>query len=285
LHIQAFFDKGTATITYVVSDPATRCCAIIDPVLDFDPQTGMTSTKSADLVIDYIEKSRLIVMWFLETHIHADHLTAAHYLQERCGGEIGISEKIVDVLKHWVPVFNTEDDTPVDGSQFDHLFKDEETFSVGSLTVKVMHTPGHTPACASYLIEDAIFVGDTLFMPYGGTSRADFPGGDAATLYRSIRKILSLPDETKIFTCHDYPPEGHNPAWESTVGEQKKRNIMIREDVTEGQYIEARTKRDSTLPAPRLLLPSIQVNLRAGDLGKMEDNGRTQYLKIPLKVA
>jgi len=284
LHIQAFFDKGTATVTYVVSDPVTRCCAIIDPVLDFDPQTGVMSTKSADLLIDYIEKSRLIVMWLLETHIHADHLTAAHYLQQRIGGETGISEKIIDVLKYWVPVFNTAEDTPVDGSQFDRLFKDGETFSVGSLTVKVMHTPGHTPACASYLIGKAIFVGDTIFMPYGGTSRADFPGGNAATLYRSIRKILSLPDETKIFTCHDYPPEEQNPAWESTVGEQKKRNIMIGEDVTEGQYVETRNRRDSTLSAPRLLLPSIQVNLRAGNLGKLEDNG-TQYLKIPLKLA
>ncbi len=284
MHIQAFFDKGTATVTYVVSDPVTRCCAIIDPVLDFDPQTGVMSTKSADLLIDYIEKSRLIVMWLLETHIHADHLTAAHYLQQRIGGETGISEKIIDVLKYWVPVFNTAEDTPVDGSQFDRLFKDGETFSVGSLTVKVMHTPGHTPACASYLIGKAIFVGDTIFMPYGGTSRADFPGGNAATLYRSIRKILSLPDETKIFTCHDYPPEEQNPAWESTVGEQKKRNIMIGEDVTEGQYVETRNRRDSTLSAPRLLLPSIQVNLRAGNLGKLEDNG-TQYLKIPLKLA
>jgi glyoxylase-like metal-dependent hydrolase (beta-lactamase superfamily II) len=283
LHIEAFFDKGTATVTYVVSDPETRCCAIIDPVLDFDPQTGVTSTKSANQVLNYIVKSNLIVLWLLETHIHADHLTAAHYLKEKCGGETGISEKIIDVLKHWVPVFNTGDDTPLDGSQFDRLFKDGETFSIGSLTVKVIHTPGHTPVCASYLIEDAIFVGDTIFMPYIGTSRADFPGGDAATLYHSIKKILSLSDETRIFTGHDYPPAGQNPSWESTVGEQKKKNIMVKDGVTEAQYIEARNKRDSTLHVPRLLLPSIQVNLRAGNLGVAEENG-TRYIKIPLKV-
>ncbi len=283
MHIEAFFDKATATITYIVSDPVTQRCAIIDPVLDFDPQAGAAMTKSADRLIDYISKSGLTVEWLLETHIHADHLTAAKYLKEKCGGKTGISEKIVDVLKHWVPVFNTQEDTPTDGSQFDRLFGDGETFSLGALAVKVMHTPGHTPACASYVIGDAVFVGDTIFMPYGGTSRADFPGGSAATLYHSIQKILSLPDETRIFTCHDYPPEGNEPAWESTVAEQKKKNIMIKEDVTEAQYIEVRTTRDGKLPVPRLLLPSIQVNLRAGDFGTAEENG-TRYIKIPVRV-
>lgn len=284
MHIQAFFDKGTATVTYIVSDPETRRCAIIDTVLDFDPQAGVTSTRSADQLIVYIEKSGLTVEWLLETHIHADHLTAASYLKEKCGGKTGISAGMIDVLKYWVPIFDTAHDTPLDGSQFDRLFKDGEEFSLGSLTIQVMHTPGHTPACASYVIEDAVFVGDTLFMPYGGTSRSDFPGGDAATLYRSIRKILALPEETRIFTCHDYPPEGHNPAWESTVGEQKKNNTMIKDGVAEAQYIEARKTRDSKLPVPRLLYPSIQVNMRAGGLGELEDN-EMHYIKIPVKMA
>jgi glyoxylase-like metal-dependent hydrolase (beta-lactamase superfamily II) len=284
MQIQPFFDKTTATVTYIVSDPATQRCAIIDPVLDYDPQAGTTATTSADRLIDTIKKSGLTVEWLLETHIHADHLTAAHYLKEKLGGKTGISDGIIDVLKYWVPIFDTADDTPLDGSQFDHLFADGETFRLGSLDVKVMHTPGHTPACACYIIEDAVFVGDTVFMPYGGTARADFPGGDAATLYRSIQKIFALPGETRMFICHDYPPEGQEASWETTVGEQKAKNKMINDGVSEASYIDARKTRDSKLPVPRLLYPSIQVNCRAGDLGETQENGM-QDIKIPVKVA
>lgn len=280
MQIQAFFDKDTATISYVVSDPATKSCAIIDSVLDFDPPSGKISTTSADKIVTYIKEQHLRVAWILETHIHADHLTAASYLKQKLGGKIGISETIVEALKYWVPFFNTAHDTPLDGSQFDKLFKDGESFYIGNIQVKTLQTPGHTPVCMCYIIGDAVFVGDTIFMPYVGTSRTDFPGGDAATLYRSIQKILALPDSTRIFTCHDYPPQGEPPAWESSVGEQKKKNKMINESVSEADYIEKRTARDQSLAVPRLLYPSLQVNLRAGKLGKPESNGK-QYIKIP----
>ncbi|HXH65109.1 MAG TPA: MBL fold metallo-hydrolase [Mariprofundaceae bacterium] len=283
IDIRAFFDQDTATVTYVVSDPASRRCAIIDPVLDYDSQAGVTATHSADEVAAYVEAAGLAVDWILETHIHADHLTAAAYLKERLGGNTGIGDRIVDVLAYWVPVFDTARDTPADGSQFDRLFADGERFAIGGLTVRVMHTPGHTPACVSYLIGDAVFVGDTLFMPYVGTSRTDFPDGDAATLYRSIHGILSLPDSTRIFTAHDYPPVGQAPAWESTVAGQKRDNIMIRDGISEAQYVERRRARDATLAVPRLILPSLQVNLRAGGLGQPNENG-TQYIRIPLNV-
>jgi len=282
MEIQSFYDKATATVTYIVSDEATRCCAIIDPVLDYDPQGGTIATASADQLIDYINKNGLTLEWLLETHIHADHLTAAGYLKEKLGGAIGISDKIIDVLDYWVPVFDSGEDTPLDGSQFDCLFADGESFNIGNLAVKVTHTPGHTPACASYVIDDAVFVGDTLFMPEGGTARADFPGGDAATLYRSIRKIFSLPDTTRVFICHNYPPEGQPATWETTIGAQKATNILIKDDVTEDHYVETRKSRDSKLPVPRLLYPSIQVNLRAGNLG--EDNEK-HYIKIPVTRA
>ena len=283
MHIQPFYDPGTATISYVVSDPATGQCAIIDPVLDYDPASGTTATASADRIVAHVQASGLSVAWLLETHIHADHLTAAAYLQQRLGGKTGIGARIAEVLEHWIPVFNTANDTPADGSQFDHLFADGEAFTIGALTARVMHTPGHTPACVSYIIGDAVFVGDTIFMPYMGTSRTDFPGGDAATLYRSIRSILALPDATRLFTGHDYPPEGGEPAWQSSVAEQKETNILIHENVSEARYIEMRHERDRRLDVPRLLLPSIQVNLRAGALGDPEDNGR-QYIKIPLNL-
>ena len=281
MKIQPFFDKDTATVTYVISDPQTKRCAIIDPVLDYNPSSGTTATTSADRVIDYIKTSSLTVEWLLETHIHADHLTATSYLKGKLGGKSGVGEKIVDVLSYWVPVFNTAHDTPADGSQFDRLFKNGDRFNIGNIPATVMHTPGHTPSCISYHISDAIFVGDTLFMPYMGTARADFPGGDAATLYRSIQKILSLPDNTRIFTCHDYPPEGQPAAWESTVAQQKKDNTLINAQISEGEYIEKRKARDSKLPVPRLLLPALQVNMRAGKFGEPETNG-TQYIKIPL---
>lgn len=277
----AFFDKDTSTVTYVVSDRATKRCAIIDPVLNYDPQAGKVSTESADKVIAYIKKNRLTVEWILETHVHADHLTAASYLKEKLGGKLGIGEHVVKVLAHWVPIFNTAQDTPLDGSQFDHLFKDGERFNIGQLQARVLHTPGHTPDGISYLIEDAIFVGDTLFMPSIGTARTDFPGGSAKTLFHSIQKILSLPDKTRIFHCHDYPPEVKKPAWESTVAQQKKKNVMVGGSVREAAYVKARNKRDKGKAVPRLLLPAIQTNLRAGVFSKPEVDG-IRFIKIPL---
>lgn len=281
MHIQHFFDKDTATFTYVVSDEATQKCAIIDSVLDYDMNAGKTSTVSADKVIAYVKENNLTVEWILETHAHADHLTASHYLKEKLGGKIGIGEHIKDVLDFWVPLFNTAHDTPLDGSQFDHLFKDGEVFKIGSIEVKVMHTPGHTPACLTYIMGDTAFVGDTIFMPYVGTARTDFPGGSAQILYQSIQKLLSLPENTKIYTCHDYPPEGKEVGYVSTVAEQKAQNSMVHKGVSEAEYISARNAKDAGKAVPRLLLPSIQVNLRAGGLGKPESNG-IQYIKVPL---
>jgi glyoxylase-like metal-dependent hydrolase (beta-lactamase superfamily II) len=280
--IQPFFDKTTATISYIVSDETTQCCAIIDSVLNFTPESGKTTTTSADSLIAYVRENNLKVQWILETHLHADHLTAASYLKSQLGGKIGIGNQVIEAIHYWTNIFNTQDDTPKDGSQFDMHFKDNDIFNVGTLKVTVLHTPGHTPICVSYLIEDAIFVGDTLFMPYMGTSRTDFPGGDAKTLYHSIQRILSLPTNTRIFTGHDYPPEGQELGWESAIEEQKKHNILINDNITEAEYIAIRTKRDSSLPVPRLLIPAIQINLRAGGLGKTV-NGR-QYLHIPLNT-
>lgn len=225
MQIESFFDVNTSTVTYVVSDPQTLRCAIIDSVQDFDLYSGRIYFQSADKVIDYIRKMNLQVEWILDTHVHADHLTAASYLKENLGGKIGIGENIKKVLSYWIPIFNTSADTATNGSQFDVLFSDGMQFNIGNLKATVIHTPGHTPDSVSYHINDAIFVGDTIFMPYVGTARTDFPGGSAESLYRSIRKILALPDQTRIFTCHDYPPEGENPAWESTVAEQKKKSI------------------------------------------------------------
>lgn len=281
MHIEHFFDKDTATFTYVVSDDATSACAIIDSVLDYDMNAAKTSTLSADKVIGYVKEKGLNVEWILETHAHADHLTASHYLKEKLGGKIGIGEHIKDVLAFWVPLFNTAHNTPLDGSQFDHLFKDGETFTIGSIEVKVIHTPGHTPACLSYIIEDSVFVGDTIFMPYVGTARTDFPGGSAQILYQSIQKILALPEGTKIYTCHDYPPQGQEEGHVSTVADQKARNSMVHDGVSESEYVTARNAKDAGKAVPRLLLPAIQVNLRAGDLGQPEDNG-IQYIKFPL---
>jgi glyoxylase-like metal-dependent hydrolase (beta-lactamase superfamily II) len=281
MNIQHFFDKETATFTYVVSDPQTNQCAIIDSVLHYDMFAGQTSTQSADTIIAYVRENKLIVAWILETHAHADHLTASHYLREKLGGKLGIGEHITQVLAFWVPLFNTAHDTPLDGSQFDHLFKDGEVFNIGTIQVKVMHTPGHTPACVTYLIEDAAFVGDSIFMPYVGTARTDFPGGSAKTLYQSIQKLLALPESTRIFTCHDYPPQGQNEAFLSTVAHQKAHNTMVHDGVSESDYVAARNAKDFGKAVPRLLLPSIQVNLRAGYLGATENNG-VQYIKIPL---
>lgn len=281
INIQTYFDTETATFTHVVSDPSTKRCAIIDPVLNFDLYSGRVKTESANQVIAYVNEHALTVEWILETHIHADHITASHFLKDKLGGKIGIGSKIKDVLAFWVPVFNTGKDTPLDGSQFDQLFDDGEIFKLGNIEVKVIHTPGHTPACASYLIEDAVFVGDTLFMPDVGTARTDFPGGSASTLYDSIQTLLSLPEETRIFMCHDYPPKGRDLTWITTVKEEKAKNSLIHEGIDKEAYVSLRHQRDEGKPVPKLLLPSLQVNLRAGTFGAPEDNNLS-YIKIPV---
>lgn len=281
--IQTFFDKDTATLTHIVSDIKTKKAAIIDPVLNYDLYSGTSHTQSADKIIAYINEHNLELHWILETHIHADHLTASHYLREKLGGKIGIGLRIQDVLKLWVPIFNTSNDTPIDGSQFDCLFEDNESISLGATSIKILYTPGHTPACASYLIDNVIFVGDTLFMPDVGTARTDFPGGSAQTLYDSIQRILSLPENTRIYFCHDYPPADREVCYFSTVKEQKEKNILIKSSISKAEYITARNQRDQGKPVPHLLLPSIQVNLRAGTFGKSESNG-VQYIKIPINT-
>ncbi|MDP5020614.1 MAG: MBL fold metallo-hydrolase [Rickettsiaceae bacterium] len=281
MKIEPFFDNITNTFTYIIIDPETNSCAIIDSVQDYDASSGKTGTTSTDKIIKFIQDNQLNLEWILETHIHADHLTGAHYIKSKLGGKIGIGEHILQVLEYWVPIFNIKTDTPTDASQFDRLFKDGETFAIGNLSVKILHTPGHTSACVSYIIEDAIFVGDSIFMPHLGTARVDFPGGSAETLYESIQKILSLPDATRIFVCHDYPKENEKAGCLSTVKEQRESNIFINENITKEEYIKTRIQRDKTLPVPRLLLPSIQTNMRAGKLPMAEDNN-VSYIKIPL---
>lgn len=281
LSIQSFFDTDTATFSYVIHDKSTNQAAVIDPVLNYDSVAGVISTKSADEVISYIELHNLTVSWILETHIHADHLTAAQYIKEKVGGKIGIGSGICQVLNHWIPVFNIHGDTPNDGSQFDHLFTDNETFSLGNLPVTVLHTPGHTPSCVCYWVEDVVFVGDLVLMPDIGTARADFPGGNARTLYQSIQKLFQLPDHTRIYTCHDYPPENRSLGNQSTVGEQKERNVLINQTIQEEAFVILRNQRDTGKPAPRLILPALQVNIRAGSFGNNESND-TCYIKIPV---
>jgi glyoxylase-like metal-dependent hydrolase (beta-lactamase superfamily II) len=284
MHIQSFFDKATFTVTYVVVDAATKACAVIDPVLDFDAASGRTSHTSADSVISYVRDQGLRVEWILETHAHADHLSAGAYIRSVLGGKLAIGAHIVDVQKIFSQVFNLKDGFAPDGRQFDVLFKDGDTFDIGDLKARVMHTPGHTPACLTYVMQDAAFVGDTLFMPDYGSARADFPGGDARTLYRSMRKILALPENTRIFTCHDYKAPGRSEfAWETTVEEQRRSNIHIRDGVNEDDFVAMRRARDKTLGMPHLILPSIQVNIRAGQLPPAEDNG-VSYLKLPVNA-
>ena len=282
MDVKAFFDSATFTVTYLVADAATKICAIIDPVLDFDATSGRASHTAADAVIGYIRAAGLRLEWILETHAHADHLSAGSYIKSVLGGKIAIGEHIVDVQKIFAGIFNLADDFVADGRQFDVLFKHGETFPIGNLKATVLHTPGHTPACLTYVIEDAAFIGDTMFMPDYGTSRADFPGGDARSLYRSIRQILSLPADTRLFTCHDYKAPGRDTfAWESTVREQRQRNVHVHDGIGEDEFTAMRTARDKTLGMPHLILPSIQVNIRAGALPPPEDNG-VSYLKLPI---
>lgn len=282
--VKAFFDEATHTVSYVVSDPETRHCAIIDSVLDYDPKSGRTSTRSADAIIDFVRAGDLKVGWILETHAHADHLSAAPYLQERLGGKTAIGTYIREVQTIFKGIFDAEDEFRTDGSQFDHLFADGESFKIGTINARVMHTPGHTPACLTYIIGDAAFVGDTLFMPDYGTARADFPGGDARTLFRSIEKIFALPEKTRLFMCHDYGAPGRTEfAWETTVGEERANNIHVKEGTSEDAFVAMREARDATLDMPVLILPSVQVNMRAGHFPPVEANG-ISYLKIPINA-
>lgn len=281
IDIKTFFDQQTSTFTHVVSDQATQKAAVIDAVLNYDQFSGQSGTTSVDEVVDYIQTNQLTVQWVLDTHIHADHITGTQVIHEKLGGQIGIGAHITDVLSFWTPIFNTGHDTDLNGSQFDVMFADGHVFKLGEMDIKVIHTPGHTPACISYLIEDAIFVGDTLFMPDIGTARTDFPGGSAAMMYDSVQKILALPESTRIFHCHDYPPTDRPIQWTSTVAEHKKHNVMVRDGISKDEYIQMRNARDHGKAVPKMLLPSIQANLRAGTFGNPEHNG-THYIKIPV---
>lgn len=281
-HVTAFFDEATNTITYLLREPEGRACAIVDSVLDFDYASGRTDTRSADAVIAQIEAQDLDLQWILETHVHADHLSAAPYIQERLGGMIGIGDRITVVQTTFGKIFNEGTRFQRDGSQFDRLFRDGDSLKIGQMRCDVLHTPGHTPACLTYVIGDAAFVGDTLFMPDFGTARCDFPGGSAEDLYDSVQKILRLPDATRIFVCHDYMAPGREVfAWESTVGEQKARNVHIGAGRDKAEFVAMRQRRDASLAMPRLIIPSLQVNMRAGQMPEPEDNG-LRYLKVPL---
>ncbi|MHA3884938.1 MBL fold metallo-hydrolase [Stutzerimonas degradans] len=280
--IEAFFDPDTFTYSYVVSDPQTRQCAVIDSVLDYDAASGRTSHQAADRIIDYIRAHELQVQWLLETHVHADHLSAAHYLKQHLGGRLAIGERITEVQRTFAELFNAGADFATDGRQFDQLFRDGERFQIGNLDAQALHTPGHTPACLTYLIGDAAFVGDTLFMPDYGTARCDFPGGDARTLYRSIQKLFALPDSTRVFLCHDYKAPGRETFFhETSIGAERVHNVHIHAGITEEEFVTMRTARDATLGLPALILPSVQINMRGGELPPAESNG-TRYLKIPL---
>lgn len=280
--VKAFFDDATNTVSYVVRDPSGSACAIVDSVLDFDHASGRTDTASADEIIQYVQREGLKVEWILETHVHADHLSAAPYLQEKLGGKIGIGERITVVQDTFGKVFNEGTEFQRDGSQFDALFKEGDSFHIGQLRGDVLHTPGHTPACLTYVIGDAAFVGDTLFMPDFGTARCDFPGGSSETLFKSIQKILSLPDDTRVFVGHDYKAPGREQyAWETTVGEQKALNVHIGQGKSIEAFVQMRDARDATLPMPRLILPSLQVNMRAGQMPPPDDKGDV-FLKLPV---
>ena len=281
--VTGFFDPDTSTISYVVKDGASNACAVVDSVMDIDYAAGRISFGAADRIIAYVKQHGLAVEWLIETHAHADHLSAAPYIQEHLGGKIGIGENIRIVQDVFGKIFNEGTRFRRDGSQFDRLFKDGDTYSIGTMTVRAMLTPGHTPACMTHIVGDAAFVGDTLFMPDGGTARADFPGGDARVLYRSIRKVLALPGEMRLFMCHDYAPGGRQIQYVTTVAAERAHNIHVRDGITEDEFVEMRAARDKTLGMPRLIIPSIQVNIRAGRLPEPDDSGK-QFLKVPLNA-
>jgi len=283
-HVQSFFDPSTFTFSYVIRDPQSNACAIIDSVLDFDYASGTTKTDSADQIVEYIEKQQLSVEWILETHVHADHLSAAPYLQQKLGGKTGIGREIKTVQQVFGKAFNEGTEFERDGSQFDQLFDDADPIFIGHLTGYAMHTPGHTPACMTYVFGNCAFVGDTLFMPDFGTARCDFPGGDARTLFQSIQKVLSLSDETVLYMCHDYKAPGRDHfAFATTVADEKAGNIHVNASISEEQFVEMRTSRDATLDMPKLILPSVQVNMRAGKMPPASDNGQV-YLKVPVNL-
>lgn len=280
--VTAFFDKDTNTISYVVQDPASNACAIIDSVMDFDYAAGRISYTSADALVRFVRDNGLVCEWLIETHAHADHLSGAPYIQQQLGGKLGIGEHIVTVQEEFGKVFNEGTEFRRDGSQFDRLFKDGDTYTIGTLQVRVLHTPGHTPACTTHVMGNAAFVGDTLFMPDGGSARADFPGGDARTLYRSMRRILeTLPADTRLFMCHDYGPNGREIRWETTVAEERAKNIHVRDGISEDAFVAMREARDKTLAVPRLILPSLQVNIRAGHLPEPDESGK-RFFKVPV---
>ena len=281
--VQSFFDPATFTVTHVVYEAPGSACAIVDPVLDFDAKSGRTRTASAQKVADFVRAQGLSVEWILETHAHADHLSAAPWLREQLGGRIAIGHDITRVQGVFKKLFNLEPEFATDGRQFDHLFADGERFRIGKLEAQALGMPGHTPACVAYQVGDAVFVGDTLFMPDVGTARCDFPGGDAHTLYRSIRRLLALPGTTRLFMCHDYPPAGREPWWETSVAEQRAANIHVHDGVSADDFVAMRTARDATLEMPNLILPSVQVNIRAGRLPPPDDNG-VAYLRIPVNA-
>lgn len=279
--VTAFFDPPTNTVSYVVKDPASKACAIIDSVMDIDYAAGRISYESADKIVSFVKEHGLAVEWLIETHAHADHLSAAPYIQGKVGGKLGIGENITIVQNVFGKIFNEGTEFQRDGSQFDRLFKDGDTYSIGTMTAFAMLTPGHTPACMTHVIGNAAFVGDTLFMPDGGTARADFPGGDARVLYSSIKRVLALPAEMHLFMCHDYAPGGREIKWETTVAEERAHNIHVRDGISEDEFVEMRTTRDATLDLPKLIIPSIQVNMRGGNLPEPDKSGK-RHLKVPI---
>jgi glyoxylase-like metal-dependent hydrolase (beta-lactamase superfamily II) len=281
--VAGFFDERTNTISYVVKDPNSKSCAIVDSVMDLDYASGRIYFESADMIIDYVKANDLVVEWLIETHAHADHLSAAPYIQDKLGGKLGIGENIRIVQEVFGKVFNEGTEFQRDGSQFDRLFKDGDTYEIGTMKVFVIHTPGHTPACMTHVIGDAAFVGDTLFMPDGGTARADFPGGDARVLFRSIKKVLELPGEMRLFMCHDYAPGGREIRWETTVAEERVNNIHVRDGVTEDEFVKMRETRDATLGMPKLIIPSLQVNIRGGELPEPDPQGK-RFFKVPINT-
>ncbi len=279
--VKAFFDAPTNTVTYVVKDPHSKSCAIVDSVMDIDYAAGRIAYQSADEVIQFVKDNGLVLEWLIETHVHADHLSAAPYIQQKLGGKIGIGRNITIVQETFGKVFNEGTEFQRDGSQFDQLFDDGDSYMIGKMQAHAMHTPGHTPACMTHVIGDAAFVGDTLFMPDGGSARADFPGGDARILYRSIKRVLSLPGEMRLFMCHDYGPNGRDIRWETKVAEQREHNIHVRNGVSEDEFVKMREDRDKTLGMPKLIIPSLQVNMKAGELPPPDESGK-RFLKVPL---